>query len=174
MLLQDAIEGDFGPELIFYQTNELKLKIPALPRPTLEEVRAKFPMITAIEIDTSPERAVSMALSTVTISRHNGISGKQYRRVIMMNGGFTLGYQHCRWLHQNQSSFTALSALRGKFAIHFPGIKMVDARGERHFPSLIANKTVWEEFPTVLMGGFHYGWDLRVATVEKVGLFGCR
>ena len=49
----------------FRETGELTLQIPALARPTLADLQARFAWIRSIERDTSPSAAVTFALGTV-------------------------------------------------------------------------------------------------------------
>ena len=69
-LVRDFLLGD--AEIVardhFRETRELTIQIPALPRPTLEELREQFPWIRekdGIERDTSPTHAVTFRLGTV-------------------------------------------------------------------------------------------------------------
>ena len=54
--LQAAIEGRFNGESFLRNTAELVIRIPALKRPTLAQLQAKYSWIKKIERDTSPGR----------------------------------------------------------------------------------------------------------------------
>lgn len=130
--------GDF-----FRETGEVAIQIPALPRPTLAELQAKFSWIKEIEPDTSPECAVTLALGTLLRSNEERISGSEYqqRRVPLVSRMF--GYQHAERLIEHQYEFPGLMALLGKVYIDFPGLVVVDADGRRYFPCLDGHGRRW-------------------------------
>ena len=133
--------GDF-----FRDTGELALQIPALPRPTLAELREKFSWIRAengIERDTSPTEAVTLRLGTVLRADEKSIGGEEYeRRRVSLTG--LHGYQQAAWLVEHQDEFPEVMALLGKVYIDFPGLVVASADGDRNFPYLYRVGKRWD------------------------------
>lgn len=114
---------------------EVVIEIPALPRPTPEELQAKYSWIKRIERDDSPTEAVTLRLGTVLKSTEkDGIDGKIYERRLIPLRGRTLGYQQREWIFKHQLEFPALMALLGKVYVDFSGIIVVHVGGRRGVP----------------------------------------
>ncbi|MBI5220392.1 MAG: hypothetical protein HY978_00960 [Candidatus Liptonbacteria bacterium] len=118
---------------------DLTIEIPALPRPTLPELRTRFPWIKeegGIESDISLKGLVVLRLGTVLRPDEPRIDGPEYER--RMLGVPALGFQHADWIVEHQDddtpAFAALRALRGKVYIDFRGLIVVSEDGHRDFP----------------------------------------
>ena len=124
----------------FRETGELTLQIPALPRPTLKELRRDFSWIKSIERDTSPTEAVTLKLGTVLRPSESRVSGAEREcRIAESFSSLTdfLGYQQLKWLADNQDEQHAFKALVGKIFIEGPGIIVLHAEdGRRKLPFL--------------------------------------
>jgi len=116
------------------QLEDLKIQIPALPRPTLEELQGRFGWIKSIHEDNSPTKASTMTLGTVLRLTEYRIDDEEYTR--RREGLPSLGYQHGVWLAENQDNLPELMAQLGRVYIDLPGIEVVDADGRRRFPYL--------------------------------------
>ena len=136
--------GDF-----FRETGELTLSIPALPRPTLQELQAKFSWIKSIERDTSPTDAVILKLGTVLRPDEERVNGTEYERRLVLKPGLCLGYQQAVWPTEHQDEFPAFMALLGKIYIDFSGLVVVDGDGRRRVPCLVRLGLRWH---------LHWGW----------------
>lgn len=126
--------GDF-----FLEMEEVTVRVPALPRPTLEQLREEFSWIreeNGIERDTSPTEAVTLKLGTVLRPDEERVNGSEYEQRITPKLDICLGYQHACWLVEHQDEFPELMAFLGKVYIDFPGLVVVDADGDRDFPFL--------------------------------------
>ena len=135
--LQDAIEGRFSLGDFFRETGELTIDIPALPRPTIAKLQAKFPWIKSIERDTSPTGPVTLKLGTVLRPGEERINGDEYeRRLLTQKLDIALGYQQWNWVFEHQSEYPDLIAFLGKIYIDFPGLIVVRGDGSRHIPYL--------------------------------------
>ncbi len=150
--------GDF-----FRETGEFTLEIPALKRPTLEELRRKDDWIQSIERDNSPEGPVKLKLVTVLRPGEDSIGGKEYELRLMPIAGDALGHQHLDWLIDNQDKVPA--KFRGKFYIDFPGIVVVDRLGYRDVPYAYRGGKRWDRNWYWLGDGFDS--DGRVALPSK-------
>src|SRR3989338_3685971 len=76
----------------FRETGELTIQTPALPRPTLKALQAKFSWVRSIERDISPGAAVTLRLGPVLCSGENRVTGPEYERWLVSVSG-PLGYQ---------------------------------------------------------------------------------
>jgi hypothetical protein len=118
-------------------TGELSIPIPALPRPTLYELRNKYPQIEAkggIERDDSPTTAVTLKLGSVLIpGEEENVDGMIYeqRLLIPRRRGLLLGHQQAIWVMEHQQEFPELIQLLGKIYIDFPGLIVVRSDGSR-------------------------------------------
>ena len=133
--------GDF-----FLETGELTIQIPALARPTPEQLRKKYSWIkeeNGIERDTSPAEAITLKLGTVLRPDEKKINGGEYEKRIAPKLNLTLGYQHALWLVEHQDEFPEFMALLGKIYIDFPGLIVVRADGRRDFPYLRDDGRRW-------------------------------
>lgn len=118
---------------------DLTIEMPAMKRPTLEELRARESWIRAengIEPDTSTEEPVILRLGTVLRPDEPQIDGPEYER--RMVNVPSLGLQHSDYIVEHQDDdtpgFAALRALKGKIYIDFRGLVVVDEDGDRRFP----------------------------------------
>ena len=159
--LQDAIEGKFPTQ--FRETGELSIAIPALLRPTLEELQAKYSWIKSIERDTSPTEAVRLTLATVLHPDEEPINGPEYERRLVPNLNLVLGVQHALWLIEHQGEFPELMALLGKIYIDFSGIVVVDVGGLRNIPYFHQDVERWRLLWFWFGGGFDRGGRLAVS-----------
>jgi hypothetical protein len=112
----------------------LNITIPALKKPTLKEIQKDYPFIKKIEKDTSPTRAISVALTTLLEGDEDYINGEEYTNRRKPHEKVLLGYQHLKWLLEDQEKFPSLKALVGKIYIDCPGIIAVNGDGDRVFP----------------------------------------
>ncbi len=128
-----------------FTDKELTIQIPALPRPTLAELQAKFPGlgIKSIERDTSPVEAVTLKLATVLRTNEESVGGANYERRIAPKLDIILGFQQAMWLVGHQDEFPAFMALLGKIYIDFSGLVVVTDDDDRHFPYLSQDGTHW-------------------------------
>lgn len=116
------------------------ISIPALPRPTLAELRKKYPWIReekGIERDTSPIEASILQLGTVLENNKNEdyIDGVEYwRRLKSMRG--LMGYQHALWLLEHQDEYPP-DLFGENISIDFPGLIVVGSDDCRNFPFLV-------------------------------------
>jgi len=121
------------------------IQIPALPRPTLKELRSKYAWIRKkgqIEADTSPIEAVTLRLGTVLCPNEEWIHGRQYEyRRASVTGRF--GYQQLAWLVRRQDKYPAFKALLDMISIDGTGITVVHHDGRRAFPYLTKARTRW-------------------------------
>lgn len=124
-------------------TGEFTITLPALPRPSLNELRKQYPGITSIERDTSPETPVTLNLATVLKRGERSIGGTEYERRLGPKQNVLLGFQHWQWLLAHQDEFPALKALLGKVYIDFPGIVVRDGEGDRVVPYCGQDDTRW-------------------------------
>lgn len=108
------------------------MNIPALKRPTLKHLKAKFPWIVSAH-DTSPTKKVSLDIISILKEGENYISGKEYEKRLPSN---LLGYQQAVWLVEHQDEFPDFMALLGKVYIDFTGLVVVNSRGRRFYPYL--------------------------------------
>ena len=133
--LQAAIEGRFNGESFLRNTAELVIRIPALSRPTLADLQAKFSWIKSIERDTSPTGPVTLNLATILRDAAEGsVNGPEYERRIAGSLSRLLGYQHLAWLIEHQDKYPVFMALLGKVYIDFSGLVVVDVNGDRRVP----------------------------------------
>ncbi len=126
----------------FRETGELKIQIPAIPRPTLEELQRKYSWIKAIEFDNSPTEPVTLVLGTVFRSDENSINGREYEyRLRSVEGKF--GYQQGLYLAKNQLVYPNFQKMRGKIYIDLPGLMVLNDGDSRRFPCLDGHGLLW-------------------------------
>lgn len=134
--------GDF-----FHETGEgVTIQIPALPRPTLEQLRKEFSWIReeeGIERDTSPIEAVTFKLGTVLRPDEERIDGAEYERRMVSKFDICLGYQHACWFVEHQDGFPEFMILLGKVYVDFTGLVVVDASGRRDLPCVDQDGGRW-------------------------------
>lgn len=123
--------GDF-----FRETGEFTIKIPALKRPTLEELQEKYNWIKSIERDISPEGPLTLTLGTVLLPSENRIDGKEYKRRLVFVPSAPLGLQHRDYMldHQDNPELAPFNAYLGEFYVDFPGIIVVHGDGDPALP----------------------------------------
>ncbi|MBI2624717.1 hypothetical protein HYW67_04530 [Candidatus Parcubacteria bacterium] len=161
-LLAPLAPTEIGPrEVVFREMEECVISIPALPRPTLKELRKKFSWVKergGIERDTSPTEAVTLRLGTVLRPDENHIGGPEYeRRIASLTDLF--GYQQLEWLVDHQNESPAFKALLGQiYIIDGPGLVAVAEDGGRHSPCLSGDGRRWK---------FH--WSLIARGLDQFG-----
>ncbi|MFH0806583.1 MAG: hypothetical protein V1885_02570 [Candidatus Brennerbacteria bacterium] len=135
---------------VFRDTGELSIPIPALARPTLAELRAKFPGIRAeggIERDDSLVEARTLNLGTVLlpdeVEENKSISGRAFESRLLPKRDVLYGYQHGAWIVEHQDEFPALKPLLGKVYILLPGLVVVHVGGGRRAFSLGSDGERW-------------------------------
>lgn len=144
----DDIATAFARTMIFRETGEFAVRIPALSRPTLQYLQFRFGWIKRIERDNSPTKAITLRLGTVLRLDEEHIGGDEYeRRCASLAGLF--GYQQLQWLVDNQDEHPAFKALLGQIYIDGPGLIVVRADGGRSFPYLHQGGGRW---------GLHWHW----------------
>jgi hypothetical protein len=150
----------------FRQMEKIAIQIPALSRPTIEELQAQYSWIKSIERDNSPTEAVKLSLATVLRSDETeSISGVEYERRLIGKLDLILGYQQAKWLVEHQDGFPDFMALLGKIYIDFSGLIVVNVDGLRYFPYLSQSVKRWY---------LHWDWfssdfnpNVRVAVSSK-------
>ena len=126
----NLIRGD--RECFRLMHDDVVIEIPALKRPTLEQIKKSWNYIEKIERDDSTEEPVTLRLATVLRSSESFIDGGTYelRLTVHRDQGRLLGFQHRQYLLDVQQQHPALMALLGNVYIDFPGI-IVERRGGR-------------------------------------------
>jgi hypothetical protein len=117
----------------------MTLSIPVLNRPTLKEIQKEWSYIKSIESDSSTEKAVEIEFVSVLKEGESYITGSEYEARLKARTDVILGFQHRKWLIDNQENPVvkeALEALRkeGVWYIDFPGLVVVDEDGSRCVP----------------------------------------
>src|SRR3989344_7211447 len=96
----------------FRETGELVIQIPALVRPTFEELRARFDWIRSAEPDISPVETSFLRLGTVLREDEKyPINGNEYRRRIASSPETFFGYQQADLLMENQDEFSEFAEI---------------------------------------------------------------
>lgn len=120
----------------FTRIEDFTIQLPALPRPTVEELQTRWSWIREIKSNLSPTQPVTMELGTLLHTDEEKISGNEYHS----RRGSTpyLGFQQGVWLvdHQDDPELAAFRALRGKVYIDLIGLEILDWGGGRDFPDL--------------------------------------
>lgn len=138
-------------------TGEFTVQIPALPRPTLEQLQAKHSLFKSIERDTSPSEAITM-MNLATILRPGetkAISGAEYEQRLASYLNDLLGFQQLEWLVEHQDEHPSFKALLGKIYVDGPGLVVADANGDRHIPCLNRDGQRWKLCWRCLVNVFH-------------------
>lgn len=142
LFIQNGFRVQIGE--YFRETGELSIQLPALKRPTLKDLQAKYDWIKSIERDTSTEAPVTLALATVLVPDDGSyIDGKEYEKRIALKHDALLGFQHQQWLLEHQDEFPELKALLGKVYIDFPGLVVVNRVGGRRVPCCGRSGSRW-------------------------------
>ncbi|MDE2079700.1 MAG: hypothetical protein KGI73_04965 [Patescibacteria group bacterium] len=156
------VEGSLAPDLVLpswqnlsegfvvigeaegglYLTGELSIQVPALPRPTLEELKAKYG-IKSIERDTSPVEPVTLNLAAVLRANESSIDENVYEERLAPHLPLLLGYQHCQWLLKHQLEFPVFMTLLGRVYVDFLGIVAVDEDDGRGYTSTAGVGGLW-------------------------------
>lgn len=145
MEMTEFIRGGFEVPIDFFrETEEVTIDIPALPRPSLEELQAKFSGVKGIKRDTSPTRTVAMRLGTVLRPNDERIDGPEYERRLAPQLDLALGYQQAAWLIERYGSSPWLMAQLGKVYIDFPGLVVENVHGSRFFLCLNDDSKRWD------------------------------
>lgn len=128
-------------------TDELTIEIPALKRPSLDELQTQYLClwIKSIERDTSPETPVTLTLATVLKPTEKSIGGTKYERRLAPIQDVLLGFQHRQWLIAHQDEYPALKALLEKVYIDFPGIVVRSGDGNRSVPYCNRDGRRWRD-----------------------------
>ncbi len=122
----------------------LPISIPALPRPTLEELQKNFSWIKSIERDASPTEAITLNLATVLRLSEDRISGEEYEKRIAPKLNLILGYQQAIWLVEHQDELPEFIKLIGKIYVDFSGLVVVSEGGRRGIPYLSRLGRRWD------------------------------
>jgi hypothetical protein len=130
--------------IIFRETGELRIEIPALPRPTLEELQEEHPKmgIKSIRRDTSPIGPVSLGLGTVLNPEEFKIKGVEYVLRLAPIRNILFGYQHSVWLLGNYK-LPAIRNILDEFRLVLPGLIVIDGNNEYFTPALHKNSRSW-------------------------------
>lgn len=145
------------------ETSDLTITLPALKRPTLEELQEQYSWIKAIERDTSPETPVTLTLATALKPREQSIEGSEYERRLAPKQDILLGFQHRQWLLEHQDEYPAFKALLGKVYIDFPGIVVRHDVGTRCVPYCYRDDTRWDGHWLWLDNRFYVNGRVAVA-----------
>jgi hypothetical protein len=146
----------------FRETGEISIQIPALKRPTLEYLQAKYG-IKSIERDTSTEEPVTLTFATVLVPDDDGsIDGVEYERRIMLKHDVLLGFQHREYVVEYQDEFPELKPFLGKIYIDFSGIVVVYRDGDRYVPCCHPGGSRWYGSWIWLSGSFNANGRLAV------------
>lgn len=125
------------PDEVFRWVDKFTLKIPALPRPTLPELQARFPWIESKQ-DTSPKEALTLRFASVLLLNEEKIGGAKYERRLgpKLKLNLCLGYQHAIWLEEHYGKSLSFVALLKKFYVDFPGLVVAGESGRRYISGL--------------------------------------
>lgn len=137
---------------LFRETKELSIEIPALPQPTLKELRKTFDPVfaQAIKQDTSPTNPVTLRLATVFVPNSRRIIPKTWEDRLAPHLNIALGYQHAAWLIEHKNEIPAFLALRseiygkGVYAIDFPGLVMFGKQNMERRCFILDDGVEWE------------------------------
>ena len=138
----------------FRETGEVAIQLPALPRPTLAELKAKWPWVRSIESDTSPTGPVTLVLGTVLREGEtDSIDGTEYERRLAPKQNVILGVQHHQWLLEHQTEFPELMALPEEVYIDFSGLIVVSDNRRVPFAAQVDRRWVgdWRWFGYVFL-----------------------
>ena len=140
--------------------------IPALPHPTLAELRKKYSWITKIERDVSETKEVKLSLISVLKKGEDHILGEEYEKRLPKG---LLGFQHLEWLIEHQDEYPKLlkQAKDDNFSyIDFSGLVVVDEYGRRGVP--FGYRFGWRWGAHWYWLGRNFGQDGRLAVSGQV------
>lgn len=160
--LQDALKGRFAATQLLRETGELAVEIPALRRPTLQQIRKRYPWIGSIERDDSPEGPVTLKLATFLLDEER-IDGSEFERRLVLHPDVLLGLQHVDWFLKRQREYPAFMKLLRNIYVEFPGIVLVDDTGNRSVPCCCKRGAHWIRRWELLENGLGVHGRLAVA-----------
>ncbi len=132
---------------ILRDTGELRIKIPALPHPTLKEIQQKSSWIRSISYDRSPTKAVTFNTGTILLPNEDRVSRYEFEnRMASSKPNLILGYQQAIWLIENQDELPEFKKLLCKIHIYFSGLAAIDDRDGLVVPCLKELDERWSLF----------------------------
>jgi hypothetical protein len=140
------------------ETNdEISIKIPALPRPTLADVRGdypcNYPYISKIVRDFSPSGPVTLRLATVLNKGELSVGGPEYQRRLVLSGLWRLlGFQQLAWIVAHQDDYPVFLSFLGEFSIDGSALTVIDENGVENTPYICKNNGTGR-------------WDLKFAPI---------
>lgn len=123
---------------------ETGILIPALPRPTIDELRYQGknnrPWIREIHMDVSPTESVRLVLARIVGGDEESIDWGAY--ITRLDDEGPLGYQQAVWLRQQRDSMTAeerlvIDEIIPRNFIDFPGLVIVRDDGSIGVPVMM-------------------------------------
>jgi hypothetical protein len=156
-------------------TDKLEIEIPALARPTIEEIREKYPWIRSIKYDNSPVKPVTLVLGTVARSGEIFTTVTEHQeRLRSVNG--ILGYQHAVWILANKDKFldgdywcSFSKEFRFKIYMEFSGIRVIGNGGftNERYPCLVGDdKNIW----MLVWFGIHWHYRDLTSSDSRIAL----
>lgn len=122
--------------LIFRDTGELVVQIPALQRPTLEELRKECKEdFQCIKHDISPTKPIVFRLGTVLQSSESSIGTIECQRRVALQPNI-IGRQQLKWLFENKDKLTGFKYLMTQIYIEGHGLSIIDSLGYERIPRL--------------------------------------
>jgi hypothetical protein len=120
--------------------DEISIKIPALPRPTLVDFRGDYPYISTIVRDFSPRGPVTFRLATVLNKGELSVGGPEYqRRLVMSDLRRVLGFQQLAWMIAHQDDYPVFLSFLGEFSIDGSALTVIDENGVENTPYICKN-----------------------------------
>ena len=112
--------------------SKIAIHIPALSRPTLEDALREFPDlgINKIVRDTSSTKPLILKLQLIRLpgeseySEGDHISPEQYDERTKSEQFSLVGFQHAKWIYDNQEGLYDFRALFPRIVVHFRGMVM--------------------------------------------------
>lgn len=150
------------------------IQIPALPRFTIEGLKKEtgFPKIqpddrqheASIWKNTSPESPITLCLLNFLEEKENFIRPRAIGERMEPYKDSLLGYQHVKWLVDNQKNIPQLKGLRA--LIYFPGTEIILESGHQVIPCMQHDANfVWSVFWATI-GLFDMDRSVYMATGE--------
>lgn len=129
----------------------VRIEIPALSYPSIEELRGKRRLWIANFGDMSQRGPVILRLARPVRADEESIDTATYfhRIKFYRDHGILLGYQQAMWLVKNQDELpdparSALRELLGEATLDFPGLHFNRDTGGWGFPSLVQDEKRWD------------------------------